>query len=216
MADRWDQTRALQARRFFLATCIQGGVMLLLGFSLATVFGHPAPTETLHLPIAFQFGTMFLVLGSLWLHDAHTNVRLERQTRFRRSLLLALVAAILFVSVQSYGMWALIRSISPQLEMQTSIHGMVIMFAAIHAMHFLVAQSILLWVTLSAFADRYDHEYYWGVTFAGWCWHALGIVWIGILCIFAIAAEQDGKQMKISPVPLPVPPVMNLPEAAVP
>ena len=88
---------------------------------------------------------------------------------------------------QSYGMSALVKSISPQLEMQTSIHGMVIMFAAIHAMHFIVAQSILLWVTLSAFADRYDHEYYWGVTFACWCWHVLGIVWRGILCIFAIA-----------------------------
>jgi cytochrome c oxidase subunit 3 len=189
MVNQWDQTRALLTRRFFIATSLQCGVIFLLAASLAKFFGHPASTEKLHLPVAFQFGTMFLALGSLCLHNAHINIRLERQIRFRRSLFLALAAAVMFVSVQSYGMWALIKSISPQLEMQTSVHGMVIMFAAIHAMHFVVAQSILLWVTLSAVADRYDHEYYWGVTFAGWCWHVLGIVWVGILCIFAIAAE---------------------------
>ena len=188
MSNRWDQTHASLARRFFLATGFQCGVIMLLGLSLGLIFRHPEPTEKLRLPAAFQFGTIFLAIGSWCLHDAHANVRLERQRRFRTSLLVALGAAVLFVSVQSYGMWALIKSISPQLEMQTSIHSMVIMFAAIHAMHFLVAQSILLWVTLSAFADRYDHEYYWGVTFAGWCWHALGIIWIGILCIFVIAA----------------------------
>ena len=187
MSNRWDLARASLARRFFLATVLQASVILLLGFSLGLIFRHPEPTEKLELPTAFQFGTIFLAIGSWCLHDAHTHVRLERQRRFRTSLVLALGAAVLFVSVQSYGMWALVKSISPQLEMQTSIHSMVIMFAAIHAMHFVVAQSILLWVTLSAFADRYDHEYYWGVTFAGWCWHVLGIVWIGILCIFAIA-----------------------------
>ncbi|HQX49336.1 MAG TPA: hypothetical protein PLR25_05485 [Planctomycetaceae bacterium] len=188
MPNRWDQTRASMARRFFAATVLQTCVVLFLSVTLGILFGRPQPTESLHLPAAFQFGTLFLAIGSWCLHDAHTNVRLERQLRFRRSLLLAVGFAAIFVSVQSYGLWALIKSISPQREMQTSVHGMVIMFAALHTMHFVVAQSVLLWVTLSAFADRYDHEYYWGVTFAGWCWHALGIAWIAILWIFAIAA----------------------------
>ncbi|MDA1229304.1 MAG: cytochrome c oxidase subunit 3 [Planctomycetota bacterium] len=188
MSNRWDLTRVSLARQFFVATGLQFGVILLLGFTLAIIFRHPEPTKVLRLPVAFQFGTLFLAIGSWCLHDANTNVRLERQRRFRQSLLLALCAAVLFVAVQSYGMWALIKSISPDLEMQTSVHGPVIMFAGIHAMHFIVAQSVLLWVTLSAFAERYDHEYYWGVTFAGWCWHVLGVVWIAILCIFAIAA----------------------------
>jgi cytochrome c oxidase subunit III len=188
MSNRWNQTRVSLARRFFAATALQCGVILVLGFALSWMFHHPEPTTELRLPVAFQFGTMLLALGSWCLHDAHTNVRLERQLRFRRSLILALAAAVLFVAVQTYGMWALIKSISPDLEMQTSVHSIVIMFAGIHAMHFIVAQSVLLWVTLSAFEDRYDHEYYWGVTFASWCWHVLGIVWIGILCIFAIAA----------------------------
>ena len=188
MSNRWDQTRASLARRFFVASVLQASLIIVLGLTFGVIIGHPEPTDRLHLPAAFQFGTLFLAFGSWCLHDAHTSVRFERQHRFRRSLLLAIGSAGLFVSVQSFGLWALIKSIPPQLEMQTSIHGMVIMFAALHAMHFVVAQAVLLWVTLCAFADRYDHEYYWGVTFAGWCWHVLGIVWIAILCIFAIAA----------------------------
>ena len=72
-------------------------------------------------------------------------------------------------------------------QTQTNAHGFVFMFAALHAMHFLVAQSVLLWVTLAAFCDRYDHEYYFGVTFAAWFWHVLGIAWLAILCVFSVA-----------------------------
>ena len=122
MANRWDLARASLARRFFLATVLQGGVILLLGFSLGWIFRHPEPTERLELPTAFQFGTLFLAIGSWCLHNAQANVRLERQHRFRTSLLAALGAAVLFVSVQSYGMWALIKTISPQSHVIQYIH----------------------------------------------------------------------------------------------
>jgi len=63
----------------------------------------------------------------------------------------------------------------PDLEMQTSVHGMVIMFAAIHAMHFIVAQSVLVprpllcpvtyrfpWASITVFATSAIHP-------GGWC-----------------------------------------------
>ena len=64
----------------------------------------------------------------------------------------------------------------------------IVMLAALHGMHFVVAVLFLSYVTVRALADRYDHEYYWGVSVAAWFWHALGVVWIGILAVFAIAA----------------------------
>ncbi len=121
------------------------------------------------------------------MHRGLYHVRIERQQPFRRCLLLALGCAVLFVAVQSFGLWHFVSGTKDVENPQMNVHGFVFMFAALHAMHFVVAQSVLLWVTLSAFADRYDHEYYWGVTFAGWLWHALGIVWLAILCVFAIA-----------------------------
>ena len=100
--------------------------------------------------------------------------------------ILALLFAVLFTSVQSYGLWAFMRSTRDYQNPQLNTHGFVFMFAALHAMHFVVAQSVLLWVTLSAFLDRYDHEYYWGVTVCTYFWHLLGIVWLGLLAVFGI------------------------------
>jgi heme/copper-type cytochrome/quinol oxidase subunit 3 len=45
----------------------------------------------------------------------------------------------------------------------------------------------LAFVATRAQADRYDHEYYWGASICAYFWHALGIAWLFILAIFAIA-----------------------------
>lgn len=188
MSSRWAENQSLIARRFFLATVTQAAVCIALATSLAVVFGASPPGDRLRLPGAFRVGTVFLFIGSWFLHNSLHYVRMERQTEFRRALLLALVSAVLFVGVQSFGLWAFVNATTDVHHPQLNTHGFVFTFAALHAMHFLIAQSVLLWVTLSAFSDRYDHEYYFGVTFAAWFWHALGIAWIAILCVFSIAA----------------------------
>jgi cytochrome c oxidase subunit 3 len=128
--------------------------------------------------------TLLLAVGSWQLEMARMSVRREKQPEFRRSLLQALISAMAFVAVQGYGLWAIDKGDRSAAEAQLGVHGFVIMFTALHAMHFVVAQSILLWVTISAFADRYDHEYSWGVTFAAGFWHILGVVWMCILFVF--------------------------------
>lgn len=178
----------MMARRFFLATIVQAAVCITLAVVLAWVFKAPPATNRIRLPMAFQFGTGFLLFGSWFLHVSLKHVRVERQTEFRRSLLLALAFAVLFVGVQSYGLWGFVQSTKDYQNTQMNTHGFVFMFSSLHAMHFLVAQSVLLWVTLAAHCDRYDHEYYFGVTFAAWFWHALGIAWLAILWVFSIAA----------------------------
>ena len=58
---------------------------------------------------------------------------------------------------------------------------------ALHALHGIAALLWLVYVTLRGFAGDYDHEYRFGLTACGWCWHALGVVWIAILFTFATA-----------------------------
>ena len=176
----------MMARRFFLATIAQAAVCIGLSLALAAVYGAPPQTERIRLPVAFQFATIALAAGSWFLHSSRNYVRVERQKEFRRSLLLALAFAILFVGVQSFGLWGFMKSTTDYQNPQLNTHGFVFMFASLHAMHFLIAQSVLLWVTLAACHDRYDHEYYFGVTFATWFWHALGIAWLAILFVFSI------------------------------
>ena len=187
MADRWDVIRVPLARRFFLATILQAVVVLAVSLLLGAVFGRQAAAERLRLPWAFVLSTVLLAVGSWKLELARMHVSREKQPEFRRSLLEALLSAMAFVAVQGYGLWAIDKGGNSAEEAQLGVHGCVIMYTALHAMHFLVAQSILLWVTLSAFADRYDHEYSWGVTFAAGFWHILGVVWICILFVFTTA-----------------------------
>jgi cytochrome c oxidase subunit III len=187
MADRWNLIRVSLARRFFLAALAQAGVVMLIGSCLAAIFGRQAPGPELRLPWSFVFSTLCLMIGSWHLERSIGCVRRERQSDFRAALLKALVSAVAFVSIQGYGLWAIDKGVRSSAGAQLGVHGFVIMFTGLHAMHFIIAQSVLLWVTLSAFADRYDHEYFWGVRFAAWCWHILGIVWLGILFLFTIA-----------------------------
>lgn len=158
---------------------------------LIRVLGAPATvSDGLTLPQAFHASTVVLIIGSWQLHRATGFVSIEKQKPFRRSLKISLVLGILFVGIQSYGIWCLLHGY-PQTQIaqstQTGAHGFVFVFVSLHALHFTVAMMFLVYVTVNGTLDRYDHEYYWGVTFCEWFWHALGIVWLMILAVFAIA-----------------------------
>jgi len=140
-------------------------------------------------PRAFWFTSLVLAFNSFLLQQAVHCVRRERQQKFRRSLMGALVAGALFVAVQSYGMKCLVDNQLPD-ETQTGSNAFIAIMVALHAMHLSLALLFLIWVTLSALADRYDHEYFWGVRVCAWFWHGLGIVWMCILMIFVIATEM--------------------------
>lgn len=146
------------------------------------------PAETVF-PPAFALSTVCLLLGCWALSRAEVHVLRERQTPFRRSLNQALAAGTCFVAVQTYALSHFFRQ-QPAVQAATGATSFVAVAAALHGLHFLIAWLFLLFVTLQAQADRYDHEYHWGVTFCGWFWHALGIVWLAVLCVMAIANQS--------------------------
>lgn len=173
------------ARRYFLAVIATFAVAVALLSGLLAGF-PPERGQTLRLPGAFVFTSLLLFVVSAALHHAVQCVRLERQRAFRRALWIALSGGVLFVGIQGYGLACLLRMEDP-LEAQTGAVAFVFVFAAMHGLHVAVALLFLVFVTLRASADRYDHEYYWGVTITGWFWHALGIAWLFVLAVIAIA-----------------------------
>ena len=181
-----------QARRLYVvvacAITLAGGLAGLLIH--LTPPGHVGGDSGF--PPAFPISTVLLAAGSGWLVRAVQQVRRERQRAFRRSLVLALGAGVLFVGVQSWGLWWLGRQQNPAAA-QTGANAFVLVFAVLHAIHFTVALLFLAWVTLRALADRYDHEYYWGVSLCGYLWHALGIVWLVILAVLVIALATPAE-----------------------
>lgn len=181
---------------FAVRFAVVSALLLLVAGSLATVLLHflPMPTRQLpnHFPRAFIVSTILLLIGSWSLSQARGFVRRERQVPFRRHLLISLAAGTLFVAMQTYALTGLIRQQRPE-DVSIGAGAFVAVMASLHAMHFVVALMFLVFVTVRAFADRYDHEYYFGVTICAWFWHILGIVWLLVMAVIGIASLRlDG------------------------
>jgi heme/copper-type cytochrome/quinol oxidase subunit 3 len=175
------------ALRFFVAAaaafCMAGLVALLL-IDLHRSFGLGVARSV---PPAFLISSLLLFGASANLVRAVGAVRIERQRAFRRSLVLALGLGALFVGVQSYGLSCLLENQHTRTAATTGEYAFAFVLTTLHGLHVTVALLFLSFVTVRALGDRYDHEYYWGVTCCAWFWHALGIVWMGVLAVFAIA-----------------------------
>ncbi len=179
-------TRSDVALRFagaaMMVALLAGG----LAFWLMRWF-PPSAFPQLRFPPLFAVSTLLLVLGSGALSRAIAAVRRERQRVFRRYLLLAVGFGTVFVAVQISSLNWLIQRQVPE-EASTGVAAFVIVVAGLHAMHFVVAVWFLIFVTVWALADRYDHEYHWGVTVCAWFWHALSVIWLAVLAVVAIAS----------------------------
>ena len=152
-----------------------------------------APSDRSVMPIAFGISTVFLFAGSVTLQRAAWLVRVQRLESFRRWLVLSLITGTLFAGIQICGLWRLAQNQTRQGQSlpesaETGANAFVAMAAGLHGVHFVIALLFVAWITINAFANRYDHEYSGGVTFCAWFWHTLGIVWLAILTMFAAGA----------------------------
>jgi cytochrome c oxidase subunit 3 len=170
--------------RFFAVAVTALGAAAALALGLTRLWPATSfPQATF--PPAFALSTAALLVGSACLSQAVDAVRREKQRRFRRWLILGLCAGTMFVGLQCSALHWLVRRQNPE-DVATGAGAFVVVLAALHGMHFVVALLFLAFVTVRAVADRYDHEYYWGVTVCAWFWHALGVVWLGVLGVMAI------------------------------
>ena len=168
-------------------------LMVLTAASLAVfvtclqLFGPPKRGDRLQFPVAFAASTLMLLWGSLSMRRAEVLVCQERQVLFRRWLKIAGATASLFMGIQSYGLLWMMPETRSATATSLGVRPFVMVLAGLHAMHFFVATLFVSVVLSRSIADRYDHEYHWGVTACKWFWHALGLAWVAILAIFAIA-----------------------------
>lgn len=168
-------------------------VALASAGAVTTLLIHAArntpPATHARIPWAFWWSTLLLAAGSFFLHRAVQFVRREKQRQFLICLWAGVVSGTLFVGVQGYGLWLLTRAYRDGIpsgsdELVAGEFG--VLFAGLHAAHFIVALLFIIYTTVHALSHRYDHEYYWGITFCAWFWHALGIVWAVILVVLIL------------------------------
>ena len=180
------------ARRFFVLSLGLLVAAILIAKIGVRWFGDEPPARSV-MPMPFWISTAFLFAGSVTLQRAAWLVRVQQIEPFRRWLMLSLTAGTLFVGLQSCGLWRLIQNQTPVGQSipnsaETGANAFVVMVAGLHGVHFVVALLFVAWITVNAYADRYDHEYSWGVSFCAWFWHTLGILWLVILALFAAGA----------------------------
>lgn len=186
------RSRSLLARRFFVLSSGLLAIAVLIAMIGIRWFGSASPDRSV-MPLPFWLSTGFLFAGSVTLQRAAWLVRIQQIESFRRWLMLSLTTGTLFVGLQSCGLWRLIQNQTPAGQAvpssaETGANAFVVMVAGLHGVHFVIALLFVAWITVNAFADRYDHEYFGSVTFCAWFWHALGIVWLAILTLFAAGA----------------------------
>lgn len=140
----------------------------------------------LELPMTFWASTAVLLLTGVALQRASWLVHRERQTEFRRCLVIAWVAAVAFVVVQAFGMNDLLAQHFTRTDGSTKIYGMSFTLAFLHALHVIGGLVFLGFVIFQAYRDRYDHERHWAVDHCAGYWHFLDIVWISMLIMFAV------------------------------
>lgn len=187
-------TRSAVALRFGIVTVAVAVLATLLG-RLAIWCTPPEEYPAIRFPPTFAPSTLALLLGSVALSRAMGFVRREKQAAFRQALWTALGAGTIFVALQGASLNWLIGRQTPD-DVATGAAAFIVIAAALHALHFVVAILFLVYVVVNAAFDRYDHEYSFGVTVCAWFWHALGMAWIAVLVVIAIAATtaSDGPQ----------------------
>lgn len=185
--ERRTQSESEFALRFFCLACVLFGTAAVLALALIHFVRYGGVPDHSIMPPAFWITTAMLLIGSMALHRALRSVRTERQAPFRQSLLIAMGSGTVFAGVQVYGLWCLLTNVAEP-DAALGAGAFIFVLAALHGMHFTVALLFLAFVTLRAFADRYDHEYYWGVLICTFFWHGLAWVWLCILLVFGCAA----------------------------
>lgn len=176
-----------QALQFFALATVTIGIAAILFWFLYRLLGKPHTGEQVLFPPAFAVSSALLLLGSFSLHRAIFFVRIEKQRQFRFWLIVSLVLGSLFMGTQSYALWLIFPNERAYETATLGVSAFVLCLTTLHGLHFGVAVLFVAFTISRAWADRYDHEYNWGVQACAWFWHFLVIVWIAIMAVIAIA-----------------------------
>ena len=142
--------------------------------------------HSFYLPRSFVPSTMLLVGVSGALEWALRAAKRDRSTDVRIASIAALVMGVLFMLVQSEGMYRLVVAATTVASSRNSTYALTFVLAFLHALH--VAGGIvgLVLTVWNANRDRYDHERHFGLRFCTVYWHFLDVVWVLLMACFVI------------------------------
>ncbi len=145
------------------------------------------------LPTSFLPSTLLLVGISASLEWALRAAKRDRNAQVRQATLAAFVMGMLFMAIQSEGMYRLIYAASIASSSKNSAYALAFVLALLHALHVVGGVFGLVQVVFQARRDKYDHERYFGLQFCTLYWHFLDLVWVFLIASFLITGYLVNK-----------------------
>ncbi len=183
-------TRAMQGVWVFLLTLsvffFSSILLFVLYVALRLSPESGLRPQSFYLPRSFVPSTMLLVGVSGALEWALRAARRDRSTEVRFASVVALIMGVLFMLVQSEGMYRLVVAATTVASSRNSTYALTFVLAFLHALHVvggIVGLVITVW---NANRDRYDHERHFGLRFCTVYWHFLDVVWVLLMACFII------------------------------
>ena len=141
--------------------------------------------QTFYLPWSFLPSTILLFGVSGSLEWGLRSAKRDRTQDVKRATIIAFIMGLLFMAIQSDGMYRLIYAAS-QVESRTSVYSLTFVLAFLHALHVVGGMVGLLSIVFKAHQNRYDHERDVGLRFCTLYWHFLDLVWLMLIGSFLI------------------------------
>jgi cytochrome c oxidase subunit III len=143
-----------------------------------------------HLPKSFLPSTVLLVGTSVCLEWALRAAKKERGAEVRQATLAAFIMGMLFMVIQSEGMYRLIYAASEAASSKNSAYALAFVLALLHALHVVGGIIGLIQVVFNASRGKYDHERNIGLKFCALYWHFLDIVWVFLIISFMVTSSM--------------------------
>jgi len=189
--------RAMQGVWLFLLTLsiffVSSILLFILYVALRLVPEIGMARQTFFLPKSFLPSTLLLVGVSGALEWGLRAARKDRANEVRIATIAALLMGILFMAIQSEGMYRLVLAASQVQSSRNSLYALTFVLALLHALHVIGGIVGLAAAMFGASRERYDHERNFGLRFCTLYWHFLDIVWVLLMACFIIASAMINR-----------------------
>jgi len=138
------------------------------------------------LPKSFLPSTVLLIGVSGCLEWALRSAVKDRSNEVRIATLASLILGLLFMAIQSEGMYKLIVAAAAVKSSGNSMYALTFVLAFLHALHVVGGIIALVSTAFNAYRDKYDHERSLGLRFCTLYWHFLDVVWVLMMVCFVI------------------------------
>jgi len=171
----------------FLAMLTVLFVAAIVGYLVVRLKATDWPPQGMpRLPAGMWLATLVLVASSVTIHKALRAIRSGLRIASIRWLQATLALAIVFLSVQLWNWWGLIRV---HVTAASNLYAFTFfMLTGLHAAHVIGGVVLLIVVLARALGGRYGSGRHDGISYAAMYWHFLDAIWLLLFAVLVVFA----------------------------